>query len=71
MDFVILPRGPETGRLYNVLLCHPRAIDGVGGGRVVVATSNGQEVSIKSYGREEDIPLNERYRYRLLTKPKK
>ena len=69
MDFAILPRGAEVSRRHCALLCLSRATEHETSDRVVVATSNGKDVSTKCFGREADIPPNLRYEYRLLTNP--
>lgn len=68
MDFAITPQSMELGYCRVTLLALPRGSDGSRSCLVIKVSDEG-EVIAEPFSRESDIPLEDRYRYGLLTRP--
>jgi len=68
MDFVIIPRPLSSRYLPIALLALPKFPDGWRGCLVIKNSAEG-EVVAEPFFRESGIPLEDRYRYGLLTRP--
>jgi len=69
MDFVIIPRPFESGYYPLVLLALPRATSGWRKCLIVEQSAEG-DVHAQRFASEADIPLEDRYRYGFLIRPR-
>ena len=67
LDFVIVPQPVTQGYFCRALLALPKAEQGWNG--YLMMDASGTETSTRIFAGEQDIPLEERYAYRLLSRP--
>lgn len=68
MDIIFLPLPVDLDHYRFTLLALPRLSDGWRGCEVIIEDATGRRLA-KSFPREADVPLEDRYRYGLLTRP--
>ncbi|MBK3463798.1 hypothetical protein [Pseudomonas sp. MF6776] len=67
LDFVIVPQPVTQGYFCRALLALPKAEQGWNG--YLMMDASGTETSTRIFAGEQDIPLEERYAYGLLSRP--